>query len=133
MSNKFKHLILVSFVGMWCFFNAHAQSTEITFNVNLKPQLVDSTFIPARDNIKIIGDLYPINTPNPYYLRDEEPIDSIYSITIRFSPRFRNYMLNYNFEMMINFIKEEEAMPRAIQLQNREVKLDPIYFNAYAW
>ena len=42
-------------------------------------------------------------------------------------------MLKYNFEMMINFIKEEEAMPRAIQLQNREVNLDPIYFNAFAW
>ncbi len=131
--NQFKPLLFIFYISMWCIFNAQAQSTEITFNVNLKPQLEDSTFIPGRDNIKIIGDLYPINTPNPYYLLDEEPIDSIYSITIRFSPRFRNNMLKYNFEMMINFIKEEEAMPRAIQLQNREVNLDPIYFNAFAW
>lgn len=120
-------------MSMWCIFNAQAQSTEITFNVNLKPQLEDSTFIPGRDNIKIIGDLYPINTPNPYFLLDEEPIDSIYSITIRFSPRFRNKMLNYNFEMMVNFLKEKEAMPRSMQLQNSEVNLDPIYFNAFTW
>ena len=109
-----------------------AQST-ITFNVNLKPQLEDSTFVPGRDQLKIVGDLYPINTPNPYYLFDEEPIDSVYSITVRFSSRFRNQMLNYNFEMMTNYIRNVEVLPRSIQLQSREVELDPIYFNAFAW
>lgn len=129
--NQFKLQLLIFCLGIGCIFNVHAQSTEITFNVNLKPHLKDSTFIPSRDNIKIVGDLYPINTPNPYYLIDEEPVDSIYSVTIPFSPRLRNNMLRYNFEMMINSIKEE-TMPRAIQLQNRNVDLDPIYFNAFA-
>lgn len=101
--------------------------------MNLKPQLEDSSFIPGRDNLKIVGDLYPIITPNPYYLVDEEPIDSIYSITIRFSSRFRNQMLTYNFEMMANYIRTVEVLPRSIQLQSREVELDPLYFNAFAW
>jgi len=109
-----------------------AQSS-ITFNVNLKPQLEDSTFLPGIDQIKIIGDLYPLNTPNPYYLIDEEPVDSIYSITVRFSSRFRNDMLTYNFEMMANYIRLTEVMPRSIQLQGRDVELDPLYFNAFAW
>jgi len=107
--------------------------TSITFNVNLKPQLEDSTFVPGRDQLKIVGDLYPINTPNPYYLVDAEPIDSVYSITIRFSSRFRGQTLTYNFEMMSNFVRMTEVMPRGVQLQGREVELDALYFNAFAW
>lgn len=107
--------------------------TSVTFNVNLKPQLEDSTFIPGRDQIKIVGDLYPINTPNPYYLIDEEPIDSIYTIEVRFSSRFRNQMLNYNFEMTSNYVRLTEVLPRSLQLQGREVELDAFYFNAFAW
>lgn len=107
--------------------------TSITFNVNLKPQLEDSTFVPGRDQIKIVGDLYPIDTPNPYYLVDEAPKDSIYSITIRFSSRFRNQMLNYNFEMTSNYVQLTEVLTRSVQLQGREVELDPLYFNAFAW
>lgn len=82
-----RHLLVITLllVGSSSIINAQ---TSITFNVNLKPQLEDSSFIPGRDNLKIVGDLYPIITPNPYYLVDEEPIDSIYSITIRFSSRF---------------------------------------------
>lgn len=111
---------------------AIAQS-EITFSVNLKPQLEDSTFIPGRDQIKIVGDLYPINTPNPYYLFDEDPIDSVYSITVRFSSRFRNQTLTYNFEMISDYTRYTEVLPRSIQLQGREVELDPLYFNSFAW
>ncbi|MGB0346730.1 MAG: hypothetical protein ACPGGA_04545 [Balneolaceae bacterium] len=127
-----RHLLVITLllVGSSSIINAQ---TSITFNVNLKPQLEDSSFIPGRDNLKIVGDLYPINTPNPYYLVDEEPIDSIYSITIRFSSRFRNQMLTYNFEMMANYIRTVEVLPRSIQLQSREVELDPLYFNAFAW
>ncbi len=33
--------------------------------------------------------------------------------------------------MMINFIKKEEAMTRAIHLQNLEVNLDQIYLNTF--
>ncbi len=127
---KKQFLAFILFIGINS--AAIAQNT-ITFNVNLQPQLADSTFIPGRDQLRIVGDLYPINTPNPYYLIDEEPIDSIYTITIRFSSRFRNQTLTYNFEMMANYIRTVEVLPRSIQLQGREVELDPLYFNAFAW
>jgi hypothetical protein len=94
---------------------------------------VDSVFIPGRDQLKIVGDLNPINRLTPYYLVDEEPIDSIYTITIRFSSRFRNQILTYNYEMISNGIKYTEVLPRSLQLQGREVELDALYFNAFAW
>ncbi|MBO6537215.1 MAG: hypothetical protein JJ966_13415 [Balneolaceae bacterium] len=125
---------LVFFITLFISTPGYLQAqTSITFSVNLKPQLEDSTFIPGRDQIKIVGDLYPINTPNPYYLVDEAPRDSIYSITVRFSSRFRNQMLNYNFEMTSNYVRLTEVLPRSIQLQGREIELDPFYFNAFAW
>jgi hypothetical protein len=127
-----RRTLLSFFIVIGFSITGFSQST-ITFNVNLKPQLEDSTFVPGRDQLKIVGDLYPINTPNPYYLLDEEPIDSVYTITIRFSSRFRNQMLSYNFEMMTNYIRNVEVLPRSIHLQSREVELDPIYFNAFAW
>lgn len=112
---------------------AKAQVSEITFKVNLKPQLEDSVFIPGRDNIKIVGNLHPINSPTSYYLVDEPPIDSIYSITIRFSPRFRNQVLTYNFVMTADYTRYTEVMPRKLQLLGNKVELDPLYFNAFAW
>ncbi len=127
-----RRLILSAFILLTINLSGFAQ-TAITFNVNLQPQLEDSTFIPGRDQLKIVGDFYPINTPNPYYLIDEEPIDSIYTITVRFSSRFRNETLTYNFEMITNYIRNTEVLPRSIQLQGREVELDPLYFNAFAW
>ena len=112
---------------------AYAQSSEITFNVNLKPQLEDSTFVPGRDKLVLVGNLNPINGLTPYILSDATPKDSIYSIKVRFSPRFRNQILNFNFEMTTNGVKQTELMPRSVQLMGREVELDALYFNAFAW
>lgn len=114
-------------------FTIVAEAQSVTFNVNLKPQLEDSSFVPGRDELKIVGDLYPLNTPTPYILIDEEPIDSVYSITVRFSSRFRNQTLTYNFEMISNYVRLTEVLPRNLQLQGREVDLDALYFNAFAW
>lgn len=114
-------------------FTIVAEAQSVTFNVNLKPQLEDSSFVPGRDELKIVGDLYPLNTPTPYILIDEEPIDSVYSITVRFSSRFRNQTLTYNFEMISNYVRLTEVLPRNLQLQGREVDLDAMYFNAFAW
>ncbi|MCG8374198.1 MAG: hypothetical protein MI700_11715 [Balneolales bacterium] len=107
--------------------------SEVTFAVNLKPQIEDSTFIPGRDFVKIVGDLRPINTPTPFFLKDEEPIDSVYSITIRFSSRYRNQILTYNYELTSDSRKLNEVLPRSLQLQGREVSLDTLYFNAFPW
>ncbi len=106
---------------------------EVTFNVNLKPQLEDSVFIPGRDQLKLVGSLQPINTARPYFLTDEEPIDSVYSVTINFPARFRNQTLVYNFEMTVNYRKLTEDLERQVLLRQGEVELDALYFNAFAW
>ena len=111
----------------------HAQTTELTFSVNLKPQLQDSTFVPGRDQLVLVGNLPPINGLNPYFLVDEIPVDSIYSVTVRFPSRLRNQELTYNFEMTTNGRKQTELMPRAVKLLGREIELDALYFNAFAW
>ncbi len=106
---------------------------KITFNVNLKPQLEDSTFIPGRDQLRVIGSAQPISLATPYYLTDQEPIDSVYSVTINFSPRYRNQTIVYNFEMTVNYRKIVEDLERQLLIQQGEVELDPLYFNAFAW
>lgn len=106
---------------------------SVTFNVNMKPQLEDSTFVPGRDKLKLIGSVAPINTASPYYLSDQEPIDSVYSVTINFSPRYRNQTITYNFEMNVNYRKLTENLQRQLLLRQGEVSLDPLYFNAFAW
>lgn len=106
---------------------------QVTFNVNLKPQLEDSIFVPGRDQLQLVGNLQPINTARPYFLTDTEPIDSVYSITINFPGRFRNQTLVYNFEMMVNYIKQTESLERRLLLRSGEVELDALYFNAFAW
>lgn len=106
---------------------------SVTFNVNMKPQLEDSTFVPGRDQLQLVGNVAPINSLRPFYLIDTEPIDSIYSVTINFSPRFRNQTITYNFEMTANYRKYTEVMERNLRLINNEVSLDALYFNAFAW
>ncbi len=106
---------------------------SVTFNVNMKPQLEDSTFVPGRDQLQIVGNVPPINSLRPYYLIDTEPIDSVYSVTINFSSRFRNQTISYNFEMTANYRKYTEVMERNVRLLHNEVSLDALYFNAFAW
>lgn len=116
--------------------NTFAQS-EVTFNVNMLPQLRDSAFVPGRDVLKIVGNIYPIDNNREYILEDLEPIDSVYSITINFSSRFRGNTLKYNFEMIINEERQPrtltEVMERTLLLRAADTSLDPLYFNAFAW
>ncbi len=106
---------------------------SVTFNVNMKPQLEDSSFVPGRDQLQIVGNVPPINSLRPYYLIDSEPIDSVYSVTINFPSRFRNQTISYNFEMTANYRKYTEVMERSVRLLYNEVSLDALYFNAFAW
>ncbi len=110
-----------------------AFAQKVTFNVNLKPQLEDSIFVPGRDNLRIVGNVAPINTATPIYLIDSEPIDSIYSVTINFSPRYRNQTIPYNFEMTVNYRKFKESLERRVALIYGETSLDPLYFDSFAW
>lgn len=130
---KFKFLLTSLFlISIFTSGSLIAQSS-VTFNVNLKPQLEDSTFVPGRDKLEIIGDIRPLSMLRAFQLTDTEPIDSVYSVTLNFSTRFNRQTLTYNFIMTANDVKLTEVLERNLTLQNREVSLDALYFNAFAW
>lgn len=130
---KFKFLLTSLFLVSVLTSSSVIAQSSVTFNVNLKPQLEDSSFVPGRDMLEIIGDIRPLSMLRTFRLTDTEPVDSVYSVTLNFSTRFNRQMLTYNFIMTANSIKLTEVLERNLTLQNREVSLDALYFNAFAW
>ncbi|SMO82069.1 hypothetical protein [Gracilimonas mengyeensis] len=126
--------IFLSFLFFFVLFNCSvlAQS-NITFNVNLKPQLEDSVFIPGQDKIEIYGNLYPLGMNKTLQLVDKAPIDSIYTVEIRFSRNYNGKNLRYNYVLRTDEGELRESNPRSINLQKGETELDAIYFNSFAW
>lgn len=130
---KFKFLLTSLFLISILTSDSLIAQSSVTFNVNLKPQLEDSTFVPGRDKLEIIGDIRPLSMLRAFQLTDTEPVDSVYSVTLNFSTRFNRQTLTYNFIMTANDVKLTEVLERNLTLQNREVSLDALYFNAFAW
>lgn len=130
---KFKFLLTSLFLVSVLTSGSVIAQSSVTFNVNLKPQLEDSSFVPGRDMLEIIGDIRPLSMLRTFRLTDTEPVDSVYSVTLNFSTRFNRQMLTYNFIMTANSVKLTEVLERNLTLQNREVSLDALYFNAFAW
>lgn len=130
---KFKFLLTSLFLVSILTSSSIIAQSSVTFNVNLKPQLEDSSFVPGRDMLEIIGDIRPLSMLRTFRLTDTEPVDSVYSVTLNFSTRFNRQMLTYNFIMTANSVKLTEVLERNLTLQNREVSLDALYFNAFAW
>jgi len=117
--SAFLLLTLISISG-------YSQS-KITFNVNLKPQLEDSTFVPPNDFIEITGDLYPLGKNKRLRLRDSAPKDSIYTVEIRFPRRLNNQQLTYTYIMTTAKNGEEREMrPRSIVLRKR-YRIRPLF------
>ncbi|MTI89167.1 MAG: hypothetical protein FH748_14515 [Balneolaceae bacterium] len=112
--------------------NALAQ-TSITFNLNMKPMLEDSSFIPGKDLLKINGNLYPLGRGKDKILKDRSPIDSVYSVEISFPSRYEGEKLTYNFYIVKPKKTIREIRPRILVLSNRDTVLPPIIFNAFAW
>jgi hypothetical protein len=105
---------------------------KITFNLNLKPQLEDSLFIPGRDQVMLTGKTYPLRLTRPVAMVDEEPIDSIYTVEVMFTRSDINTLLEYNFVLQINSRSVKEDMPRKLEIRGTEA-LDALYFNSFAW
>lgn len=108
-----------------------AQHT-ITFNINLKPQLVDSIFVPDRDQILLAGNTYPLRLNRPMIMRDLEPIDSVYTVEVMFNQNQLNNLIEYNFILKINSESLQEDIPRRLKIRGDET-LDALYFNSFAW
>jgi len=131
---KFKSILLYLFFLVVSVSAGHAQTTKITFSVNLKPQLEDSTFVPPYDFIELVGDQQPLGRGKSLRLQDKAPKDSVYTVDVTFSRRHTNQTLTYNF--ILNTAKngkQEEMMPRKIVLTGNKVELDPVLFNSFAW
>lgn len=119
-------ILIIAFAG-----SAHAQS-KITFNLNLKPMLEDSTFIPGRDIAEVTGDLYPLGRNRNVRLYDRDPIDSVYTAEVTFPRSAMGKQLEWNFVLTINQNTRREDMVRRLGLRG-DKELDPFYFNAFAW
>ena len=110
-----------------------AQQASVTFNLNLKPQLEDSTFIPGRDYVEISGSEYPFSKRGNLLKDNSSPADSVYSITLTFTRMDLNKTFSYNYILNINGQPRKESMPRQIDILAGEHELDPFYFDAFAW
>lgn len=123
-------LALLIFTGLQ---QVKAQTT-VVFNLNLKPQLEDSLFVAGRGDIaQLTGNMYPLGRNRFIRLRDEEPIDSVYTAEVTFPRAVRGRRLSYNYLLETENRIFREQMPRHVELTGGEVELDPLYFDSYVW
>ncbi|NGP87823.1 hypothetical protein [Fodinibius halophilus] len=128
----FKYLSSVLFLFITIVFTANAQ-TEVTFKLNLQPQLEDSTFIPGRDRVYLKGNIFPLSNTKNTYLKDVAPIDSVYETTVNFSARNDGKALKYNFFIYTPDKLKKEHRTRSLKLQGKKMELSPIHFDSFAW
>lgn len=126
-----KNFLLLSAVFILATQFGQAQSSTITFNVNLKGHLEDSVFIPNRDYVQVKGNFPPLTIP--VRLVDTAPIDSIFTGEVTFSQRYNGKRLEYNYELVINYKITNEDNPRSLILSGDDEVLPPLFFNAFAW
>ncbi len=106
--------------------------TKVTFNINLKPMLLDSTFIPGQEFLEVKGDLRPFTRTTSFQMTDEAPIDSVYSVTIEFPRRYNGQILTYNYVIKSLVHKERnEFLPRTLELKGQEIIDPPYYFDSF--
>jgi len=127
-----RYLISALLLSILLFTVAEAQT--VTFNVNMKPMLEDSSFVPGQDVLRVTGNIYPLGPNQFVQLRDTSPRDSIFSAEVRFTNPQPNEVLEYTFQILRpeNQIERERGM-RRIPLRSTDMDLPPIYFNAFAW
>lgn len=126
-----KLLTTASLIIITGFVSVQAQST-VVFNVNLQPNLEDSTFVPGRDIIQVTGNIFPLSS-RPVQLTDTVPVDSIFTAEVRFARSYVGDQLEYNFEIVKPEETETERMIRKLNLRATEMELPPLYFDAFAW
>ena len=134
MKNLGKRIISAVFAAIFIYIPCSLQAQpRVTFNLNLQPQLKDSTFIPGRDRVEITGNSFHFMYPNNRLTDNSIPKDSIYTITLRFTNRDIGETYEYNYVLYIDGEPQGESMPRQIRIRNANQVLDPLYFDAFAW
>src|SRR6056297_2585424 len=107
-----RYLISALLLSILLFTVAEAQT--VTFNVNMKPMLEDSSFVPGQDVLRVTGNIYPLGPNQFVQLRDTSPRDSIFSAEVRFTNPQPNEVLEYTFQILRpeNQIERERGMRR---------------------
>tara|TARA_R110001599_G_C11828144_1_gene617998 strand:- start:29 stop:418 length:390 start_codon:yes stop_codon:yes gene_type:complete len=122
-------LLFISFIALSA---ATSAQTKITFNINLKPMLLDSTFIPGQEFLEVKGDLRPFTRTTNFQMTDETPIDSVYSVTLEFPSRYNGQILTYNYVIKSLVNKDRnEFLPRTLDLKGKEIIDPPYYFDSF--
>jgi hypothetical protein len=111
--------------------HVRAQVT-VTFNLDLRMQIEDGSFVPGRDRAEVMGDIYPLTRSRNYQLRDLSPFDSVYTVEITFARRFMNNDLNYNYIIKkFNGGEIRESELRQIRFVTSNQIIAPQLFDGY--
>ena len=108
--------------------------TKITFNIDMRPQIEDSTFIPAIHSIKLAGNQLPFSKTRKIKMRDRAPVDSIYSATVYFPSIVNDTFLEYNFLIKTpggKVIQEQKV--RLLQLEKQRESIPPSFFGKFGY
>lgn len=133
--NAFRLLITVSFLLLTQ--SCYAQA-KIYFSIDLKQQMKDSVFVPSKySSVVVTGNQYPFTSTNSFELKDEAPVDSVYSAEVDFPSSSTGKTLKYNFKI----IRPKrgnltERRPRLLQIDktgSRGRMLPVAYFNRFSW
>ncbi|MEX0845423.1 MAG: hypothetical protein WD022_09070 [Balneolaceae bacterium] len=125
-----KKIFLLSFFLFIPALILHAQTT-VTFNIDLKAMMKDSTFIPGQDFIQVTGSLYPLGNRRAVRLKDEEPVDSVFTAEVEFSRRNNDENLKFNFEIVKPDELISEKGRRTITLTGQNIIIPPVGFNSF--
>lgn len=103
--------------------------TTVVFNVDLRTVMNDSTFVPGEDDIHVKGNLYPLSPSMPVKMQDQAPIDSIYTVELRFPSQHDGKELNFNFEIAKKRRVIKEQVTRTLFLNGEKIELQTLGFN----
>ena len=124
--------IVLLFIGFIALSTTSFAQTKVTFNLNLKPMLLDSTFIPGQEFLEIKGDFSPFTRTTRFQMTDEAPLDSVYSVTLDFPRRYNGQTLTYNYVIRSLIARERnEFLPRTLDLKGKEIVDPPYYFDSF--
>ena len=99
----------------------------------MRPQIKDSTFIPATHTIKLAGNQLLFSKTRKIKIRDLAPIDSIYTTTVHFPSIVNDEFLEYHFSIKSPNEKViQEQKVRLLQLEKKET-IPPAFFGKFGY
>lgn len=134
MNKSIPYAIVTNFIVFFLVLASSASGQiSVTFKLNLKPQMKDSVYVPGRDQVYLKGNVFPLTDTKKVYLTDVAPKDSIFQTTVDFPPNASHQKLKYNYFIQTPIKLMDEQLPRYLRLRKKDVKLDALYFNSFAW